>query len=63
MDNLEKYLDNLDYAYKKIKNNSNYFKSFGDVYVAKKFKEYLDNMCSEMNKVKKAAKELKELDK
>lgn len=52
MDKITHYRANVDEAMKKVKNNIDYFDSFGDVYVTQKFKEYLDNIYGEMEKIR-----------
>lgn len=62
MNNLDSYKSSLDEVAGKIKNNCNYFSSFGDVYVSKKIKEYLDNIYSELQKVKELIDEVDKKD-
>lgn len=52
MNNISNYRNNIDVAMKKIKNNIDYFDSFGDVYVTQKFNEYLGNIYGEMEKLR-----------
>ena len=47
-----RYRNNIDDAMKKVKNNIDYFDSYGDVYVTKKFSEYLNNIYEEMEKLR-----------
>ena len=52
MSKLTNYIDAIDNAAGKIKNNMDYFDSFGEMYIPKKLKEYLSNIYKEMDKVK-----------
>ena len=52
MNSVDKYKHDLNEALAKVNNNSNYFASFDNVYIAKKLKEYLDNIAVELEKVK-----------
>jgi len=52
MNKINRYRVNVEDAMKKIKNNSDYFDSFGDVYVTQLFKSYLDNIYDEMEKIR-----------
>ena len=52
MNKINRYRINVEEAMKKIKNNSDYFDSFGDVYVTQLFKSYLDNIYDEMEKIR-----------
>lgn len=52
MNNVSNYRNSIDVAMKKIKNNIDYFDSFGDLYVTQKFNEYLNNIYSEMEKLR-----------
>jgi len=52
MNKLTDYRTNVDDAMKKVKNNIDYFDSFGDVFVTQKLKEYLDNIYAEMEKIR-----------
>jgi len=51
INNITKYKNLLSDSLDKVKNNSDYFNSFGDVYITKKIKEYLDNIYGEMEKI------------
>ena len=50
MNSVDSYKSALDAALSKVNNNSNYFASFGDIYIAQKTKEYLDNIAKEIEK-------------
>ena len=52
MNKINRYRINVEEAMEKIKNNSDYFDSFGDVYVTQLFKSYLDNIYDEMEKIR-----------
>lgn len=52
MNKISRYRENIDSAMKKVKNNIDYFDSFGDVYVVKKINEYLNNIYDEMERLK-----------
>ena len=52
MDKLANYRTNVDDAMKKVKNNIDYFDCFGEVFVTQKFKEYLENIYFEMEKIR-----------
>lgn len=52
MNKLVNYRNDVDLSMKKIKNNIDYFDSFGDVYIPQKCKEYLENIYNEMEKLK-----------
>ena len=52
MNKITRYRANIDDAMKKVKNNIDYFDSYGDVYVAQKFCEYLNNVYDEMEKLR-----------
>ena len=52
MNNVDSYRKSIDESLEKIINNSNYFASFGDVYITTKAKEYLDNISNELEKTK-----------
>ena len=52
MNKITRYRNNIDDAMKKVKNNIDYFDSYGDVYVAQKFCEYLNNVYDEMEKLR-----------
>lgn len=52
MSKLTNYIDKIDAAASKIKNNMDYFDSFGEMYIPKKLKDYLSNIYKEMDKVK-----------
>lgn len=52
MNKITRYRTNIDDAMKKIKNNIDYFDSYGDVYITQKFCEYLNNIYDEMEKLR-----------
>ena len=52
MNKITRYRANIDDAMKKVKNNIDYFDSYGDVYVTQKFCEYLNNVYDEMEKLR-----------
>ena len=52
MNKITRYRVNIDDAMKKVKNNIDYFDSYGDVYVTQKFCEYLNNIYDEMEKLR-----------
>ena len=52
MNKVVRYRNNIDDAMKKVKNNIDYFDSYGDVYVTKKICEYLNNIYDEMEKLR-----------
>ena len=54
MSKLTNYIDKIDDAASKIKNNMDYFDSFGEMYIPQKLKDYLSNIYKEMDKVKTA---------
>lgn len=58
MNNTSKYIEDIDDALKKIKNNSDYFNSFGDIYIMNELKNHLDIIYEEINKVKSLALEV-----
>lgn len=46
------YKKEIEESRKKLLNNSNYFASFGDFYIAKSLKENVDAIADEMTKIK-----------
>jgi len=52
MNNITRYRNDIDASLKKIKNNINYLENFGSAYIPQKINEYLEPICTEMEKLR-----------
>lgn len=57
MNNVVRYKNEIDDVLKKVKNNIDYFDSFGEVYIPVTLKNHLEIIYEEMAKVKEVVTE------
>lgn len=60
MNNIDNYKENISSSLDKLKNNSNYFAHFGNIYITQKLKTYVDEIITEVKKVQTLVDEVKD---
>ena len=59
MDNIDKYISEIDDSLGKIRNNYEYYKAFGAFFITSKIRENIEDIIDEMESVKELASSLK----